>query len=256
MIEHRFAYTYNIDLLSHKHQFCPNNDFIPRRPPEVFGSMAGGTTFGGPWRGSRRSGRYSGIRAQGSNEICNKLLTMAVPKKGTRALLARPCVVLLGSECVAAIAGRASFERVCWFALAEFGFVLGLYVSRLCWWDFVCPQDRKVCFVSRTLRALPDGSLVSTVGVWLAVPLVGVLALRCCFPYFSWVAWGGGAFTWPLVPCRASWRPLWRRSLPLNCFEVEQRLWAITGCGSRQSATVAGVAQVAPEVLVLLVAQL
>ncbi|MQM09329.1 hypothetical protein Taro_042198, partial [Colocasia esculenta] len=53
------------------------------------GSVGGGATFGGPWRGSGRSARYSGIRAQGSNEICNGLITMAVPKKGTRALLAR-----------------------------------------------------------------------------------------------------------------------------------------------------------------------
>ncbi|MQL94108.1 hypothetical protein Taro_026760 [Colocasia esculenta] len=28
MIKHRFAYTYNIDLLSCKHRFCPNIDFI------------------------------------------------------------------------------------------------------------------------------------------------------------------------------------------------------------------------------------
>ncbi|MQL93004.1 hypothetical protein Taro_025630 [Colocasia esculenta] len=55
--------------------------------------MGGGATFGGPWRGSGRSGRYSGIRAQGSNEICNELITMDVPKKGTRALLAHSCRV-------------------------------------------------------------------------------------------------------------------------------------------------------------------
>ncbi|MQM18365.1 hypothetical protein Taro_051353, partial [Colocasia esculenta] len=62
---------------------------------EVFGSMGGGATFEGPWRESGRSGRYSGIRAQESNEICNELITMAVPKKGTRALLARPCIVAI-----------------------------------------------------------------------------------------------------------------------------------------------------------------
>ncbi|MQM17925.1 hypothetical protein Taro_050908 [Colocasia esculenta] len=60
---------------------------------QVFGSVGGGATFGAPWRGSGRSGRYSGIRAQGSKEICNELITMSVPKKGTRALLARPCRV-------------------------------------------------------------------------------------------------------------------------------------------------------------------
>ncbi|MQM20313.1 hypothetical protein Taro_053332, partial [Colocasia esculenta] len=32
-------------------------------------------------------------------------------------------------------------------------------VSRLRWWDFVCPEGREVCFISRTLCALLDGSL-------------------------------------------------------------------------------------------------
>ncbi|MQL71626.1 hypothetical protein Taro_003933 [Colocasia esculenta] len=53
----------------------------------------------GPWWGSGRSGHCSGIRAQRSNEICIGLITMVVPKKGTSTLLARPCRVLLGSEC-------------------------------------------------------------------------------------------------------------------------------------------------------------
>ncbi|MQM11128.1 hypothetical protein Taro_044033, partial [Colocasia esculenta] len=57
----------------------------------VFGSMGGGTTFRVSGGGSERSGRYSGIRAQGSNEICNELITMAVLKKGTSTLLARLC---------------------------------------------------------------------------------------------------------------------------------------------------------------------
>ncbi|MQL68253.1 hypothetical protein Taro_000551 [Colocasia esculenta] len=34
-----------------------------------------------------------------------------------------------------------------------------LHVSQLRWWDFVGPRSREVCFISRTLRALPDGSL-------------------------------------------------------------------------------------------------
>ncbi|MQL88795.1 hypothetical protein Taro_021353, partial [Colocasia esculenta] len=34
-------------------------------------------------------------------------------------------------------------------------------------------------------------------------------AFFLCFP---WVARDGGAFTWHLVPCRAPWRPLWRRA--------------------------------------------
>ncbi|MQM15676.1 hypothetical protein Taro_048628 [Colocasia esculenta] len=55
--------------------------------------MGGGATFGGPWRGFGRSGPYNGIIAQVSNKICNELITIDVPKKGTRALLARPCIV-------------------------------------------------------------------------------------------------------------------------------------------------------------------
>ncbi|MQM20403.1 hypothetical protein Taro_053422 [Colocasia esculenta] len=62
-------------------------------PPTLFRSMGDGATFGGSWRGSRRSGRYNGIRAQGSNEICSELITMAVPKKGTSTLLACLCRV-------------------------------------------------------------------------------------------------------------------------------------------------------------------
>ncbi|MQL81084.1 hypothetical protein Taro_013534, partial [Colocasia esculenta] len=79
----------------------------------------GGVTFGGPWRGFGRSSRYSGIRAQGSNEICNELITMAVPKKGSGCEL---------QESVAAVAGCACFRRGCCFARAAFGFVFGLRI--------------------------------------------------------------------------------------------------------------------------------
>ncbi|MQM12710.1 hypothetical protein Taro_045629 [Colocasia esculenta] len=58
-------------------------------------------------------------------------------------------------------------------------------------------------------HTLADGGLASVVGVRLAVPPLRVLALRCCFLCFPWFAWGGGAFTWHLVPCHAPWRPLW-----------------------------------------------
>ncbi|MQM12369.1 hypothetical protein Taro_045286 [Colocasia esculenta] len=62
------------------------------------------------------------------------------------------------------------------------------------------------CFVSRALRALPDGGLVSAMGVWLVVllwkcqsrlvvfPCVWKrLVVRVSFPCFSLVARGGGA---------------------------------------------------------------
>ncbi|MQM22009.1 hypothetical protein Taro_055056 [Colocasia esculenta] len=77
---------------------------------------------------------------------------------------------------------------------------------RPCWWDFVGPHGQEVCFVSCALWALPDGSLVSAMGVWLVVllwkcqsrlvvsPCVWKrLVVRVSFPYFSLVAWGGGA---------------------------------------------------------------
>ncbi|MQL87245.1 hypothetical protein Taro_019784 [Colocasia esculenta] len=65
-------------------------------------------------------------------------------------------------------------------------FPVGLSVLQTVWalsvkffgWDFVCPQDQEVGLVSRALWALPDGGLGSTMGVWLVVPLVGVLASR------------------------------------------------------------------------------
>ncbi|MQL76380.1 hypothetical protein Taro_008759 [Colocasia esculenta] len=62
-------------------------------------------------------------------------------------------------------------------------------------------------------RALPDGGLVSVVGVWMAVLLVEVCVLRCSFIslvcgrdslrvsflWFSWVARGGDAPLWCCV---------------------------------------------------------
>ncbi|MQL78384.1 hypothetical protein Taro_010814 [Colocasia esculenta] len=40
-----------------------------------------------------------------------------------------------------------------------------------CWWDIVCPHGQEVCFISRALCALPDGSLVA--------PLVRVGNVPC-----------------------------------------------------------------------------
>ncbi|MQL97264.1 hypothetical protein Taro_029952, partial [Colocasia esculenta] len=42
------------------------------------------------------------------------------------------------------------------------------------------PVARMVCFVSRALRALPDGGLVSVVGVWMVVLLMEVVAMLHC----------------------------------------------------------------------------
>ncbi|MQL96729.1 hypothetical protein Taro_029407 [Colocasia esculenta] len=146
------------------------------------GFVGGGATFRGHWRGSGRSGRYSGIRAQGSNVICNELITMAIPKKGTRAMLARLCIVafrsaigsllqvasfLAESECelqeiVAAVAECACFECGFCFARAAIGFVFGL----------------RVCMgVFRRLRKPTCGVAFTSAGLWTAELVEGVLAL-------------------------------------------------------------------------------
>ncbi|MQL81866.1 hypothetical protein Taro_014332 [Colocasia esculenta] len=59
----------------------------------VVGSMGGGTTFGGPWRGVREVASFPA-----------------------------------GSECAATIAGCACFEHGCWFARATAGFVISLRI--------------------------------------------------------------------------------------------------------------------------------
>ncbi|MQL70580.1 hypothetical protein Taro_002892, partial [Colocasia esculenta] len=48
------------------------------------------------------------------------------------------------------------------------------------------PVAWTVCFVSHAQRALPDGGLVSVVGVWLAVLLVEASVLRWGFPSCGW----------------------------------------------------------------------
>ncbi|MQM20380.1 hypothetical protein Taro_053398, partial [Colocasia esculenta] len=76
-------------------------------------SVGGSETFGGPWRGSGRSSRYSGIIAQGSNEICSELITMDVPKKG---------------ECLMLLLGARAASVVAIFARVAVGFFLGMRI--------------------------------------------------------------------------------------------------------------------------------
>ncbi|MQL73435.1 hypothetical protein Taro_005784 [Colocasia esculenta] len=92
-------------------------------------------------------------------------LWSAEPVEGVLALLAIPFLwVYLGD------AGQGVVPlTVC---LAMF--------SRLRWWDFVCPQGRKVGFVSRALRALPYDGLKR-------------LVVKVSFLCFPLVARGGGA---------------------------------------------------------------
>ncbi|MQL83654.1 hypothetical protein Taro_016145, partial [Colocasia esculenta] len=58
-------------------------------------------------------------------------------------------------------------------------------VSRLCWWDFVCPRGSSGLFCSCARRALADGGLVSVVAldwlcfVWKCQSRVVVLPLAC-----------------------------------------------------------------------------
>ncbi|MQM07306.1 hypothetical protein Taro_040145 [Colocasia esculenta] len=102
---------------------------------------------------------------------------MSVPKKGTHAVLARPCRVLLGeylvvsfpagSECVAAAAGGACCEHGWYFVRAAVGFVLGLCVR---------------VGVSRRLREPTCGVAFTGAGLWSAEPL----CVWPCVPVRRW----------------------------------------------------------------------
>ncbi|MQM00255.1 hypothetical protein Taro_032988 [Colocasia esculenta] len=140
----------------------------------VFGSVGGSTTFEVPSGGSGRSGHYSGIRAQGSNEICNELITMVVPKKGTSTLLARPCRVAIrwlafhpgpGVSCrrvLLLLLGAHAVSMVSIFARAVVGFILNLRIR---------------VGVSQRLREPSCGVAFTGAGLWSAEPVEGVLAL-------------------------------------------------------------------------------
>ncbi|MQM08817.1 hypothetical protein Taro_041674 [Colocasia esculenta] len=55
------------------------------------------------------------------------------------------------------------------------------FVAGRLWWRLVPP-----CVASSCRRALASGCLASVVGVRLAMPLMGVLALCCCFLFCVW----------------------------------------------------------------------
>ncbi|MQL95128.1 hypothetical protein Taro_027793 [Colocasia esculenta] len=255
----------------------------------VYGSVGGGMTFGGPWRGFGRSGRCSGIRAQGSNEICNGWLAF---QQGPSVSCRRVLLLLLGARATSVVAV---------FARATVGFVLGLSVHvgvsrRLrepaCGVAFtgagLLPVDPVEVRVPLPLGLLLCSLKSSTVlPLWFEVSVVWLVAvalpsrLRCiawlpcvlvrfprtvgCCPsevrsqdcselvsasccatsglryaavvlaiVFWWEeagcvppssAFRGCSGWW----CSAmaigvvfrTWRPLWRRSLPLCCLEVE-----------------------------------
>ncbi|MQL84525.1 hypothetical protein Taro_017034 [Colocasia esculenta] len=105
----------------------------------------------------------------------------------------------------------------------------GLQLMQLRWWDFVCPQGREVGFVSRALWALPDGSLVSAMGVWLVVllwkcqsrlvvsPCVWKrLVVRVLLPCFLLVARGDDAPLWCCVAKMRIVATFWWSHLPLG----------------------------------------
>ncbi|MQL85082.1 hypothetical protein Taro_017599 [Colocasia esculenta] len=113
-----------------------------------------------------------------------------------------PCCSLPG--CCRSRCGAS--DRVSGRGAGQFVFLIIFWVSRLRWWDFVCPQDREVGFISRALWALSDGHLVSAMGVWLVVLLWKCqsrlviflcvwkrFVVRVSFPCFPLVARGGGA---------------------------------------------------------------
>ncbi|MQM03693.1 hypothetical protein Taro_036478, partial [Colocasia esculenta] len=213
----------------------------------------------GPWRGSKRSGRYSGIRAQGSNEICNELITMAVSKKGTSTLLARPCgvgmlvcrVSPLVEHCYTCLWLLSAF---CWLVvnsselLPEF-FSVGSGgkrclggsgggsprtclrcfcssaccsvfsdVSRLRWWDFVCPCGRVVCFASHALRALPDG------GLRPVACLLPPFSMGCSGWWCSTIAFGAALRTMATFVAKVASFPA------VSGCELQESVATIAGC--------------------------
>ncbi|MQL99699.1 hypothetical protein Taro_032432 [Colocasia esculenta] len=59
------------------------------------------------------------------------------------------------------VVGQGVVPLLCVWTLCYPGCLLVRFrVSRLHWWDFVCPCGREVCFTSRALRSLPDGGLL------------------------------------------------------------------------------------------------
>ncbi|MQL81173.1 hypothetical protein Taro_013635 [Colocasia esculenta] len=85
-------------------------------------------------------------------------LLVEVLPKATRCvvhLVVRPVATLVSSPCCSFLSFSAA--------------LVGLRV----------PVAQMVCFVSRALHALPDGGLVTAVGVWLAMLLVEASVLRC-----------------------------------------------------------------------------
>ncbi|MQM16284.1 hypothetical protein Taro_049240, partial [Colocasia esculenta] len=146
-------------------------------------------------------------------------------------------------------------------------FLIIFWVSQLRWWDFVCPQGREVGFISHTLWALPDGSLVSAMGVWLVVLLWKCqsclvvspsvwkrLIVRVLLPCFLLVARGDDAPLWCCVAKVRIVATFWWSLLPVGwtvacsllvCFW--SRWWTLTLC----LASVVGVRLAVPLVGVL-----
>ncbi|MQL90316.1 hypothetical protein Taro_022906 [Colocasia esculenta] len=124
----------------------------------------------------------------------------------------RRCPCLVGSPLIVGV----RFPQNCVVLVSGCcGIGLEVEVHRLAacvLWDFVCPQGREVGFVSRTLWALLDGSLVSAMGVWLVVLLWKCqsrlvvspcmwkrLVMRVLLPCFPLVAPGDDAPLWCCV---------------------------------------------------------
>ncbi|MQL81726.1 hypothetical protein Taro_014193 [Colocasia esculenta] len=96
------------------------------------------------------------------------------PVEGVLALLVVP--VLLGLPgCYRSRCG--AFDRVSGRGTGQIVFLIIFRVSRLRWWDFVCLHGWEACFVSRALRALPDGSLGEAGGVPSSSAFHGLLGV-------------------------------------------------------------------------------
>ncbi|MQM17401.1 hypothetical protein Taro_050371 [Colocasia esculenta] len=113
-------------------------------------------------------------------------------------------------------------EPTCGVAFTGAGLWSAEPVSRLHWWDFMCPQDREVGFVSHTLWSLPDGSLR--------------LIVRISFPCFPLVAQGDVAPLWCCVARASFWCVfLLCLSYALDALVTFGRV-ALPTCGGRSGA--------------------
>ncbi|MQL67877.1 hypothetical protein Taro_000178 [Colocasia esculenta] len=134
-------------------------------PPTLFS-----TTFGVPGEGSGRSGRYSGIRALGTNEIGNEWLAF---QQGLGVSCRRVLLLLLGAR-------AASVVDI--FTRAMIGFILGLRIRSASLLEL---SKCLVCRVATLVERCDTCLWLLSALCWLVVNSNGVL------PKFFFDGYGG-----------------------------------------------------------------